>query len=745
MSTITTLRNKRLSKHHQQLQERVIELKQLALPEFDALVKVGKIKGAWDDKTWMYRNKTIYFTRPYTESGELVTSSTPEEKKIPIEGTWADVYRLYILHNIKGHKGAPKSISQLMNYTAWLGEFYHYETSSLLALNQDKLDAVIPTLEAHFVRRGPFERYKTIVSFVKKFVVANKLCRSFMPKVKMDNPALDRADATTESSDHARDKKHEENIDVYIGKIKQRFEEDKRRLARGKPAKYPEPKPYYDELRLLAMPFFLGLGLRLGEVCRLHKGCIGYDEETERWFLRVLTEKGQLANARPLPRKWQDVIIKSHKRIIEITEPFRAFAKDVESRKEQAFIDVLTFPNRYSIVTEALNKSGYCSDAYFLRSEIGSTGSVHKSGLTYNSLRVVKKGGVERKGIYADAIVGKISAKTSPNSKSSNIQVVISKEAVASLTMNYYREYQQRVFHENEVDGEVSETVSSTSYSVHMPFSDFLFIVKDDTFTASTESYGFVPRPMMKNEMSNWLTEDSSRSKSAFRRYDIRDDDNNIVNITSHQFRHWLTTALLRSGKNESMIDLFMGRKAGQTRQYDHRTAKERAENIRSRYMSETPPDDVLGRRVKRMRDNNVSESEIENALNHTLSVVHYTPWGTCNRDLDVSPCEKGMMCLRGDDGNGCQHFGIDPDDEVAKQSIINTKVHYETQLAALLPNYEELSHTLNKQEPLDQHVQYCIDTINGCESALRAYERIKNAKDNDIPVVQVFDPEEAV
>ena len=158
--------------------------------------------------------------------------------------------------------------------------------------------------------------------------------------------------------------------------------------------------------------------------------------------------------------------------------------------------------------------------------------------------------------------------------------------------------------------------------------------------------------------------------------YDIRDDNNNIVNVTSHQFRHWLTTALLRSGKNESMIDLFMGRKAGQTRQYDHRTAKERAENMRSRYMSETPPDDVLGRRVKRMRDNNVCESEIENALNHTLSVVHYTPWGTCNRDLDVSPCEKGMMCLRGEDGNGCQHFGIDPDDEEAKQSIINTKVH---------------------------------------------------------------------
>ena len=170
MSTITTLRNKRLSRQHEQLQERVLELKQLALPEFDALVKVGKIKGTWDDKTWVYRNKTIYFTRPYTESGELVTSSTPEENKIPIEGIWADVYRLYILHKIKGHKGEPKSISGHMSHTVWLGEFYHYDTSSLLVLNQDRLDAVIPLLEANFIRRGPFERYKNIVSFVKKFI-----------------------------------------------------------------------------------------------------------------------------------------------------------------------------------------------------------------------------------------------------------------------------------------------------------------------------------------------------------------------------------------------------------------------------------------------------------------------------------------------------------------------------------------------------------------------------------------------
>tara|TARA_B100000519_G_C14259952_1_gene447169 strand:- start:4432 stop:6672 length:2241 start_codon:yes stop_codon:yes gene_type:complete len=744
VTAITNLQIRKQEKQYSQLFERVSELKSSAQPEFNALVSSGKIIGKWEDIAWTYRSRTIYFTRPVDGDGNQVTGKTPAENKVAIRGIWADVYRLYILHKIKGHNGSPKSISGLVSQISWLGEYYQYEVASLQELNQDKLDALIPLLEANFQKRGPFERYKTIVSFVKKFLIPHKLCRSFSANVKMINPAVARKDPTSEEAEQARRDKFNENIDAYIGTIKQRFDEDVRRLERGELAKFPEPKPYYDELRLLAMPFFLALGLRIGEVCRLHKDCIGYDEQSEKWFLRVLTEKGELTNARPVPRRWQNVIIQSHERILEITKPFRAFAKDVENRSEQAFLDVLTFSARHDILAKAMADSGYCPDEHFVRSEIGKTDNLHPSGLTYNSLRVTKdKNGDEKKGIYADAIVSDIRAKSSPESNTPVVQIVVSKEKVAAIAMGYYRGYKQRIYHENEIDGEVSETITSTSYSVNMPFSDFLFIVKDDMFNGATVSQGFVPRPMLTNELSNWLAEDTSRSKSAFRRFNIKDADNKIVNITSHQFRHWVSTALLRSGKNESMVDLFMGRKAGQTRHYDHRTPKERAEAIRSKYMSSTPPNDVLGRRIKRMRENHVSEAEIENALNHTLSVVHYTPWGTCNRDLDVSPCEKGMMCLRGEDGQGCQHFGIDADDDEARQSIINTKIHYETQLAALLPNYEELLHTLNSQEPLDQHVQFCIDTINGCESALKAYERAKSHKDDEIPIVQVFTPEE--
>ena len=262
-------------------------------------------------------------------------------------------------------------------------------------------------LESMFSARGPFERYKTIVSFVKKFLIPNKLCRSFAPSVKMRNPALDKADVTSRASAKAREDKFDENIDSYIGIVKQRFDEDAANSTWG--AANTQTKPYYDELRLLAMPFFLALGLRVGEVCRLHKDCLGYDEIIGKWFLRVLTEKGELANARPIPRKWQEVIIQSHRRILEITEPFRVFAKQVELHKEQAFIDALSFKNRNSELTASLLENGYDPEMFFCRSEIGKTGDVHPSGLTYNSLRDNEY----RPAPYASSFAGIITSITS--------------------------------------------------------------------------------------------------------------------------------------------------------------------------------------------------------------------------------------------------------------------------------------------------------------------------------------------
>ncbi|WP_417671132.1 hypothetical protein [Pseudoalteromonas tetraodonis] len=733
MNGVTQLGQHKFNKQQTRLLGAVKALIEDELPTFKSMQDNKTLIGEWDDFYWTYQNKNIYFTKRYDNTGELVTGKTPVEARVPMDDIWCDIAKLYTLIHIKKGK-ANKSIVASIAGCFWLADHFNYDLDSIITLKQADIDELPSTLDKHFAKRSVFEKYKETVAFVKTFLVPKKLCPSFAPKVKLANPANKQNDVTTEEYQKRRDKKFNVNIDKYIGIAKRRFEADQPLISKGEEPAYPVMKSGYDELRFLAIPFFMAFGLRIGEVCRLHKDCIGFDETNERWYLRVLTEKGELASARPVPLMWQEIILESHKRILEITAPFRALAKSIEQHREQAVINVLHFPDRDEYFSTALQEAGYKPSSYFLRSEVGKTGEFHTSGLGFNNLR--------EKAPYADAIVDKVTIKTSPNTPK-NLKVVISKEALSEIAMQRYNDMQKQVYESNDDGEDITEEIVSTSYAFKMPFSDFLFIAKEDTFDGGSNSHGFLPLPMRPKSFTRWLKKDSSRAKSLFQRYDVRDEDGNIVNVESHQFRHWLTDAMKRSGKNEMMIDLFMGRTAGQTRNYDHRTAKERAEEIRERYLSEDSiPDDVLGRRIKRMRENNVSLDEIEMALSHTLSVVHFTPWGTCNRDLDVSPCEKGMMCLRSNDGDACQHFGIDPNDEEAKASIINTKTHYENQLSVLLPNYQELSEALNKQEPLDQHVQYCIDTIKGCENALKAYERQRSNNDQLIDIVQVYTPE---
>lgn len=722
------LNSRALAEHAMHLEEIALDAKL----EFESLVSTGVIVGMWDDHAWKYQNRTLYFTKPFDSEGNLITSTTKAEMKLPLGNVWSDILKIYTLTHIKREKSG-RYISASLGAVAWLGHITSYDPLKLIHLKQETIDRLIPLLEEHFERRGPYERLKEIVSFTKKFLIPKELCWGFLVSLNMKNPALDQMDVTNAAYQVRRNNKYEADIDRYIGLVKQRFDADQARLANNQPLIYSQTKPIYDELRLLAVPFLMAFGLRIGELCTLPMGCLQYDEINERWYLKVLTEKGELPSARPVPRMWQDIIVESYNKILKITEPFRKYAQAIERDPEQAIRAVLCFDSRPERLNEELQRLGFDPKEYFLRHEVDPVNG-HSSGLSYSSLRAT----------YKDAHVDLIKV-TDANGRL-NTASVVSKTDVVHIALKEYQLSRNRVYKENHLDKHEAGTVSSRSFSVDLPFSKMLFIAKSETFDLSSRHHGLLPKPMTVRNFTHWLTNDKgSRNLTVFERFDVRDDDGEIVSLNTHQFRHWLTTALMRSGKNEMMIDLFMGRAAGQTRHYDHRTSKERAEDIRQKYLAEDLPDDALGRRVKRMRENNVSITEIEHALNHTLSVVHFTPWGTCKRDLDVSPCEKGMMCLRGEEGHGCQHFGINPNDLEAKRSILNTLKHYENQLSVLLPDYDKLASTLNKLEPLDQHIQFCIDTIKGCEHALRAYEKAERNQGQAIDVVQVFVPGDQV
>lgn len=333
--------------------------------------------------------------------------------------------------------------------------------------------------------------------------------------------------------------------------------------------------------------------------------------------------------------------------------------------------------------------------------------------------------------------------------KAPNAGALINYKSWIEQLKEEYSSYLARHYHENcdkesLAPGSFSYQISSSSFSQALPLSDHLIVVWDEELNGNTKCNGILPRPLFLSDIYNWLSTKGGKL-SVFERYNILDKSGKIYCISNHQIRHWLTTALLRSGPSEMMTNLWMGRKAQQLRSYDHRTPKERAEFIRSKsmYFADPPPADWLGRKVAAMRASLFSENEITEFVESRLSILHFTPWGYCSRDLTLSPCSKGLMCLKGfGENSGCSNFHIDPTDLVAKAKITETLNNYRLALLALEPKFEILQsqflNELDESQTLDQHLVHVYRVIKGCETALDAYNNVSLRSSESI--VKVFE-----
>lgn len=306
----------------------------------------------------------------------------------------------------------------------------------------------------------------------------------------------------------------------------------------------------------------------------------------------------------------------------------------------------------------------------------------------------------------------------------------------ASLAERYradlVRHYKELVFYD---DKGTPVTKSWLRPGVPERLSEHLIVVWENEFSGYATK-GVLPRPISRADFYHYISK-NARRQTIFERLSILDESGQPYSISPHQIRHWVTTAIFRSGPSEMMVDLWMGRERGQSRIYDHRTAKERAEVIRERYLSGEPPDDYLGRQVRLWSESGIGPEQLEEHIRSRLRVLHFVPTGGCSRELFLAPCTKGLMCLRGfGTGTVCPSFHIDVDDEGARESIIALKDQYSAMLVALYPMAPALEvafmDELNSSEVLDQHLIHIREVIRGCEQALAAYER---AKINEIRV----------
>lgn len=284
----------------------------------------------------------------------------------------------------------------------------------------------------------------------------------------------------------------------------------------------------------------------------------------------------------------------------------------------------------------------------------------------------------------------------------------------------------------------------STSASAGIPrrLSDHLVVVWD-TQTSRGHRKGFLPSPLRRADIYRYLR-DSSIQKSIFRRANIRDGEGEVVTFSPHMIRHWVTDAMLRAGANELVVDAWMNRAPRQGRQYDHRTAKERAEQRRSVYLEEgSEPNDFLGRRVRELRSSNVSDEEIQTIIENKLSILHVTPYGNCSRELYTSPCDKTLVCIRGFGTNdACRSFQVDVADQDARRNIEQLRISHQRMLAVLMPNYHALGARLEAEldhsEPLDQHIEFLLDVVRSCERVLKHYcdAQTPHSKNIDVKII---------
>lgn len=293
-----------------------------------------------------------------------------------------------------------------------------------------------------------------------------------------------------------------------------------------------------------------------------------------------------------------------------------------------------------------------------------------------------------------------------------------------------YRSHLQRHFDEQfsmPDDGEEAPYSAKFTTKGHPnKLSDNLIVIWENQFNTVSQQ-GIIPRPLSRADLYNYLSTNSSKT-TIFQRLDLRDRNGKIFSITPHQIRRWVTTAILRAGPSETAVDLWMGRTPRQSRHYDYRTAKERAEYVRSLYLTDHPPEDFLGKLVIRWREEQVADVLIEEMIIQKLSILNLTPWGGCSRELYISPCDRGLMCVRGFGTEaGCKSFHLNPEDLEAKAAIETLLTEYERIMKVISENRIDITASieaeLDSTHEFDQHVLFVCDMVKSCKAALNAYK----------------------
>ena len=180
--------------------------------------------------------------------------------------------------------------------------------------------------------------------------------------------------------------------------------------------------------------------------------------------------------------------------------------------------------------------------------------------------------------------------------------------------------------------------------------------------------------------------------KSIFDRLDLREDDGSVIEITSHQFRHWITTLTRAGGASSPIVKRWQNRShTGDISAYEHLTMEQRVATLRTSIESGRVTGDIADVYFTLVED--VRDAFLENQLQH----VHVMALGLCVHDYGASPCPMFLACLKGDCGP-CGDYLHDRSDPVQVTHLDLLETRTETVLQ------EELRLAAERDEQISNH-----------------------------------------
>lgn len=173
-------------------------------------------------------------------------------------------------------------------------------------------------------------------------------------------------------------------------------------------------------------------------------------------------------------------------------------------------------------------------------------------------------------------------------------------------------------------------------------YSEALFVVRKNELGTQRGTYNCMVEPVSINQINTGLGGRVEHGfNSIFTRFGYVEPDGGEINISTHQFRHYLNTLAQAGGLSQIDIAKWSGRKdIKQNAVYDHVTPGQMVQKIREAIGDESV---MFGPLAELSKKTLIPRDEFARLV---VPTAHTTELGYCIHDYTMSPCQIHMDCI---------------------------------------------------------------------------------------------------